>query len=176
MEQAGTAQNTLGKVLRVASVDSLSVLVIAGCALALCLLAGYWMECLFCGGALGAGALEWRGRRRLASAVAGGFRMLIISQLLLLAVIVVYAVWRLFTLDAGELLDLLRRYPLAGRFLADYPQPRLIKPVLEVSLNLTYGLLIVLSMLFQGGLAVYYALARRRLAGRLVPPPAPRGQ
>ncbi len=173
MSEQDEIKRKLNKVLQIASVDHISVLVIAGCAVLLCLLSGYWLEAIFGTLACGAGLVERHGYKQVSDGIHDGFKSLIRSQLLLLVIILVYAIWRLQTADASELLEKISEYPFMQEFIEVYPYPELLEPVIGISLSLTYGLLIILSLIFQGGLAWWYARSAKRLQGSLVPPQPP---
>ncbi len=161
----------LSKVIKVSTIDYYSVLAVAGCAVPICALGGYWLEAIFALLACTAGLLERHGNKLLQTAqLTNGFKSLVSSQLLLLAVILVYAVWKLLTADAGEWLARISSYPIMQEFLKGYPYPELLQPALELSLKLTYSLLFVISLFFQGGLAWWYRHTGRLLKKAITPP------
>jgi len=169
-----TPEDILRRVLRVARLDGMSVLVIAG-GVAL----GSLVLQDFFGAAAGfviasAGAVELRGRKLLLAGQSRGLDWLIGSQLWLVTVILLYAAWRLQAYDPA----LMKHYALpvlrselvepllAANGLREGDALRLVR-TLYIILYLALG---VLSFCFQGGLALYYRKRRdavtAALAGR----------
>lgn len=171
-EREDRAVWVIGRVLRVSGADSLGVMVVAGLALVYCLVAGHFGVIPFCVVALGAGWIERAGRDRLAGGRGRAFPLLRVSQLVLLLTVCVYAVWRLMTWDAREILAVAESSPLAGALLDGLPDRDLLVPFLDLAIRVFYILLIVLSVVFQGGMWVYYRRAER-IAGGLERAPAP---
>ena len=166
-------QKALQRVLRIARADSLSVMILAGLSLLLALAMLEPMGLAVSALALAAGVMEWRGCRALKRRDAEtGMKLLVRAQIFLLAVILVYCVRCIASFDAG--------------FLKDEVVPRLnewLPALLDMSFDeflqesgltaddlvamarkaflLLYATVAVLSLLVQGGLALYY---RRRIA------------
>jgi hypothetical protein len=104
------------------------------------------------------GALEVRGYRLLQRGHADGLRWLIRSQLVVLGVIWVYVVTRLVSFDEGTV-----REAFSSDMRASLSELGLsfedILPLVRRTFYLLYGGVLAVTLLYQGGLALYY---RRR--------------
>jgi len=159
------------RVLFVAGFDGWSVVGIATAGTLLALLLGDLGSMLVGGLIVAAGAMELHGRRRLQRRDAGGMRWLIRAQMFLLTVILVYCVTRLGSFDAetamGNLTpDMEAVLTEAGLSRAD------IAPLVRTTFIATYATVAVVSLLFQGGLALYYRSRAPRVTAALARPPA----
>lgn len=172
-----TPEERLVRVLRISKLNGLSIAVVAGvCALG-SLLFGDWM-----GAAVGAivtvgGLMELSGRRQLLHGDADGMLRLVRSQMLVLGVIVVYAVSRLASFDLDSALgnltpDMRNDLTQSGVDLAA------ITPMVRLMFYAMYGSVAVVTLIYQGGMALYYRrrtdVVKQALAARLrpvVPPP-----
>lgn len=103
---------------------------------------------------------EFRGRKRLLSYDPNAATLLGWNQLGLLAAIVVYCLWMLHGASAatGELSHTLQGYSEQGTI--DLGE---VESLYRTAANAAYGGAIVLSVLFQGGNALYYFTRRRHL-------------
>ena len=160
------------RVLFVAGFDGWSVVVVAGLGLLLSLLFGS-LTGIFVGLLLiGAGAMELHGRRLLRRRNAEGMRWLVRAQVFLLGVILVYCVSRLGSFDAetamGNLTpDMQAALTEAGLTTAD------LMPLVHGAFLATYSVVAVVSLFFQGGLALYYRNRTARVTAFLAgAPPA----
>ena len=104
---------------------------------------------------LAAGIMELRARRQLLRRDATGMQKLVRAQLLLLAVIMVYCASRLGSYDQESMLgnltpDMKAMLKESGVEVAE------IVPLVRLTFFATYGLLAVLTLIFQGGLLLYY--------------------
>jgi len=109
--------------------------------------------------AASAGAMEFVGGKRLGIRAAGATRLLVSSQLLLLSLIVGYCAWRYANpnidyLRFALLEDSKRTLREAGISEDDF---------LRFLQKLIYACVALVSLCYQGGLAVYYAIKGRRL-------------
>lgn len=163
-------EKTYRRVLFVAGFDGWSVVIVAGLGMLLSLLFGS-LNGIFVGLLLiGAGAMELHGRRLLRRRNAAGMRWLVRAQLFLLSVILVYCASRLGSFDAetamGNLTpDMEAALTEAGLAKAD------ILPLVQTAFVATYAILALLTLIFQGGLALYYRSRTDRVAAHLTPPP-----
>jgi hypothetical protein len=177
------ADKALKWVLRLSWLDGWSMLVIAVLSLLLTLLLfnplGIFISLLI----LSAGVIELRGRRALKRRRADGMKLLVRSQLLVLTVILVYCARCLGSYDAGyvrdELIPEMRQTLLAmlGISLDDLMVQagltvnELVPRVHQMFLAL-YGGVVVLSLLFQGGLALFYRRKTALVTEALAAPPS----
>jgi hypothetical protein len=148
----------LRRLLRVAKFDGMSVLGVAG-AFALVSAASRDVS----GAVIGllvaaAGAVELHGVALLRSGLAGGLRWLVSSQVYLMTVMLVYVALRLSSPDISAIrpivtADLANQIHLAGMTVDDF--------LLEF-LRLVYLVVGAATVLYQGGMTVYYL--RRRAA------------
>ena len=183
------SQKALKRVRGIARADSLSIMILAGLSLLLALALIEPMGIAISALALAAGVIEWRGCRALKRRDAEtGMKLLVRAQLFLLAVILVYCVRCIASFDAG--------------FVKDDVIPRLnelLPALLDMNFNeflqesgltaddlvvlarkaflLLYTTVAIVSLLVQGGLALYYRrrtpLVTAALAELPVVPPQP---
>lgn len=116
--------------------------------------------------AAGAGALELHGAGLLRHGEARGCRWLVASQLALLAVILGYAALRLEHVNLAPMESLLtaeQRRVIAQSGLTP-------AEVLGMTYRLTYVVVCAVSLVYQGGMAVYYFRRRGALAAALSEP------
>ena len=124
----------------------------------------------------GAGGMELHGRKRLKRRDAGGMRWLVRAQLFLLTVILVYCVSRLASFDAESAMgnltpDMAAMLKESGLEQAD------ILPLVHTAFLALYGSVAAVSILYQGGLALYYrSRVARVTAAMAAPPSVPRPQ
>jgi hypothetical protein len=116
------------------------------------------------------GALEVHGYRLLKRRNIDGLRWLIRSQLVVLGVIGVYAVSRLASFDEGTVReaftsDMRASLSDLGLSLED------ILPLVRRTFLLLYGGVLAVTLLYQGGLALYYHRRRPAIEIALQPPP-----
>jgi hypothetical protein len=160
------------RVLLIAALDGWSVIGAAGLgtliSLALLNLSGVFVGLLVAA----TGAMELHGRRRLLRRDAAGMRWLVRAQTCLLSVILVYCVTRLGSFDAetamGNLTpDMEAALAESGLSKAD------LLPLVQATFFTTYAVAAVISLIFQGGLTLYYRSRTARVTAFLAPPPLP---
>ncbi len=177
------AQKTLRRVQTVAYVDGWGVVAVAGLSLLLTLATGQLMGLFVSAFVLLGGVIELRGRRALLRRDPDGVRLLVRAQLIILAVILVYCLRCILSFDTGYLRD--QVLPEANQALQAMLGVSLndllgesglttadLVPLVRQAFMLTYAAVAVTSLLYQGGLALYYRrradLVREALAA---PPP-----
>jgi hypothetical protein len=151
-------EETLQRVLRVANIDGLSVLAVAGILALAAAAAGD-----YAGAAIGllvaaAGAIELHGAGLVRAGETRGMKWVLASQPYLLAILLAYCVLRLTNFDAtllraamtDEMRDTIQQ---AGYGVDEF---------LRLVYNLTYGTLAIATLIYQGGMTLYYL--RRRAA------------
>jgi hypothetical protein len=168
------AEKSLRRVLLVSAIDGWSIAVFAGLCTLVSLVFGEWVGVYIGALITGAGILELRGRTRLIKGNITGLSWLIRAQVLILAVVGLYAFRNLLAFDEAALVaeitpEIRNAMDQIGLSITDLQ--KLMKPVY-------YGLyltVIGLTLIFQGGMALYYASRRKRiteaLAARQTPPP-----
>lgn len=120
------------------------------------------------------GAIEVRGYRMLKRRNIDGLRWLIRSQLVVLGVIWAYAVTRLVSFDEGTVRaaftsDMRASLSDLGLSLED------ILPLVRRAFYLLYGGVLAVTLLYQGGLALYYRRRGPAIEIALQPPPVAPG-
>jgi hypothetical protein len=118
------------------------------------------------------GVLELRGRQQLVRRNPGGMRLLVRAQMLLLLVILVYCVSRLASFDEGTVLGNLT--PEMEAVLKENGLERGdILPAVQMMFYIGYGAVAFVSILFQGGLTLYYRSRTASVSAALAPRPEP---
>jgi hypothetical protein len=172
------AEKSLRRVLLISAIDGWSITVFAGLCTLLSLPFGEWVG--VCIGAIvtTGGIVELRGRTRLINGDATGLSWLVRAQVLILATIWLYAFRTLLAFDQAaimaEITPEMRDYlAMSGVALADVEA--LLKPVYFGFYLVVMGV----TLLFQGGLALYYFSCRTNVSTALatsradVPPSLP---
>lgn len=157
------AEKTLRNVLAISAIDGWSIALFAGLCTLISLLTGGWIGVVVGGLVTAAGVLELRGRARLIRGEQSGLALLVRAQLLILGVIWLYSFENLIAFDQTALMaavtpEMRSALSQAGVSLSDL-EP-LVKPV-YFGLYLT---VIGVTLLFQGGLALYYQSRKARVA------------
>ena len=176
-------EKALKRVLTISRLDGWSLVVIAGLSLLITLLLveplGMAISLLI----LVAGVMELRGRRALQRRDSGGMRLLTRSQMFVLAVILVYCARCIGSFDAGYLKD--EVLPEARQSLMSWFGISLDEFLKEGGLTvndlllmaqkavwLLYGTVAIVSLVYQGGLALYYRSKVRLVTEALAATPA----
>lgn len=168
------AENGLKRVIGISRVNGWSITILSGLGTLVSLAFGDMVGAGLGLLATGAGAMEVRGHRLLRSGDPDGAKWLVRAELFLLAIIATYAAGRLLSFDAESVRenitpDQQALLEEAGLQMAD------IIPLVRLVFRLFYGALLLVTCLYQGGLALYYrrkvplleeALARRTPAAR----------
>ena len=120
---------------------------------------------------LAAGIMELRGRRRLRRRDASGMQLMIRAQIFLLGVILVYCVARLGSFDAETAMGNLT--PDMDASLRELGMTRAqVLAYTRTMFYAVYSVVAVVSLLFQGGLALYYRRCTGAVGEALAVPPA----
>ena len=169
------AQKALKRVLTVSRFNGWSVIIIAGLGILLTLVLGDVLGTIIGLLAVVSGWMEVRGGRKLKQRDPEGMKLLVRSQLLLLSVILAYCASRLGSFDAetamGNLTpDMAASLKEVGLERAD------ILSMVRTTFYVTYVTVAVVTVFYQGGMALYYrrktALVTEALAALPVVPPA----
>ncbi len=151
-------------VLRISNINAWSVTLIASGFTLLSLL-GWSVAGIVVGSAVtGAGLMELHGQKALKTNPSQARQWMVGSQVWLMTGVLSYCIWRLIMLDpadpfavlgdAGQLLQMVEIMGIP---------PAHLEQLFVQSYRITYGLIAALTVLFQGGLALYY----RSRIGRL---------
>jgi hypothetical protein len=173
MLPAPTSQEKiLQRVLFISAVDGWSIAVVAALGGLVSLLFGDLSGVAVGVLVLAAGVTELRGRKQLRRRDAAGMKLLVRAQLFLLTVILVYCVSRLGSFDAEMVManmtpEMQAALTEAGVSRAD------VLPLVRTVFYVGYGTVAVVSIFFQGGLALYYRHRTGAVNEALATPPAP---
>ncbi|HVZ66263.1 MAG TPA: hypothetical protein VG936_16985 [Lacunisphaera sp.] len=164
-------EKALRRVLKVSRANGWSVVVVASLGILLALLLGD-LSSVFIGALVAfAGGMEVRGNKKLRRRDADGLKLLVRSQLFLLTVILVYCAMRLGSFDADTVMGSLT--PDMEALLKESGIQRAdILPLVRLAFYTLYFTLAVVSLLYQGGMALYYRAKSRRVREALAAPPA----
>lgn len=166
------------RVLVISATDGWSVAVFAGLCAVLSLLFGEWLGFGIGATIAGAGAMELHGRRKLINGEANGMSFLIRAQLIILLAIWLYAFGRLLTYDETAILTRITPeareliFRLYGITVAE------LQPLIRPMYFAFYLIVVGATLLFQGGLALYYRTRKSAVRAalekaRATPPPLP---
>lgn len=163
-------RSVIEKIARIARWNGGSIAVVAGLGAVFSLAGGDWVGAGFAAVVTVAGAQEFKAGRGLADPATGAGpaldpgrarQTLVRSELVVLATIVLYSLWRLATADvAAEL----ARMPEAERALLaslTAGDMLLLEQMFTLALKVTYSTLIAVSLVYQGGLAWWYSKTLR---------------
>lgn len=156
------AERSLRRVLLVSAIDGWSIAVFAGLCTIVCLVIGEWLGVSIGGFIVAAGVIELRGRATLVRGDASGLSWLIRAQAMIIGIIWLYAFRTLLAFDQqaimAELTPEMRDYlQMSGISLETIES--LLKPVYFG----VYLTVMAVTLLFQGGLALYYFSSRVRV-------------
>jgi len=155
-----SAEQTLAKVLKISRLNGWSIAIVAGVCTLGSLAFGNLVGGLVGLLATGAGVMEIRGNRMLQRRDLVGLKWLVQAELFLLAVLATYAITRLVSFDREAVLanitpDMQALFKQAGIETAD------IVPLVRTMFFAIYGSVLIVTFIYQGGMALYY---RRRSA------------
>ncbi len=164
-------QLALKRVLKISRMNGWSVALFAG----LCALISLALGDLVGGGTglfiAAGGVMEIRGHHLLKKREADGLTWLVRSQLFVLGVILAYAVSRLFSFDSEYVLSNLT--PEMEGLLKDGGISRAeIVPLVQTAFRAAYGSVILVTLIYQGGLAFYYRRKSPLVIEALAQPPS----
>lgn len=166
---AGPRAKPIRKAARVAAFNGWATAIIAALSapFALFSLSGF----LVCAGLAVVAYNELRGRRRLLVFDPAAATQLGWNQLGLLALITVYCLWATYSnlFGASSFDSQLTAHPEIGNALGSLDE---FKPLIEQMVVLFYGVVIALSVVFQGGNALYYFTRRKYIEEYLRETPA----
>jgi len=156
----------LARLLRLAKLDGAVVLGLAGAFTLASAAAGNRLEMLIGLLIAGAGAFELHGAGLLQGGEMRGLKWLVSSQLYLLVTVLLYVGLRLVSFDPS-LINLIMTDTLRQRYLDAGLTSEQIDQVVQWSYYLTYTIVGVLTVVYQGGMAIYYYRRRSAVAAAL---------
>jgi hypothetical protein len=167
------AEKTLKRVLFISAFDGWCVIVIAALGTLLTLAFGDYSGVVVGLLIAAAGGLELRGRKALKRRDPAGMTTLARSQLFLMAVILVYCTTRLGSFDSATAMgnltpDMEALLQESGIQKAD------ILPLVRLSFLAIYGGVALGTLIFQGGMILYYRAKTNLVIEALSTPPPPR--
>ncbi len=168
-------EHALRKVRRFSRLNGWSVTIVAGLAMLVAMMLGDLV-----GQGVGllatvCGLMEVHGQRRLSRRDAEGMRWLVRSQVFLLGVILVYAVSRLASFDADTAMGNLTP-EMATALREAGMDPAELLPLVRLTFYGFYSVVIVVTVLYQGGLALYYRSRGSLVAAALAANPVRLGE
>jgi len=152
-------RETLARVLRVATIDGRLLLFIAGTCAVFAAYVGDLPGAVVGCCAAGTGALELNGVNRLRASVAEGVEHLIRSQELLLGIVLLYAGYQLANFNPEVLLASVTP-AMRSKFRELGLNSDQYLPLLKQSYQAFYVTFGIVSIFYQGGLALYYRRSR----------------
>lgn len=157
---------TLHRLLRLARLDGTVVLALASAFAIASALGGNGLEVLIGVLIAGAGALELHGAGLLRTGEVRGISWLVASQVYLLTAVLGYVTLRLISFDPS-LINLIMTDALRQRYLEAGLTHAQIDQVVEWSYYLTYAIVGVVTLFYQGGMALFYFRRRDAVAKAL---------
>jgi len=166
MTQVDPQEKQLRRVLRISKINAWTVTIISGGFAVLNLIGMSLIGVLVGGGVAGAGLMEMRGHRRLEAGEPGARDWMVFSQVWLILCVLAYCGSRLAALDPADPFALLgdpdglhELVALAGISLEE------LGDLFVQIYTYTYGAVAALTVVFQGGLGLYYWVRVGRLEG-----------
>jgi hypothetical protein len=156
-------EEAFARVLRLARFDGLGVLFVAGLFAILSALAGDRAGAIIGLLIAGAGAIELHGATLLVHGQSRGMRWLVISQLYLMVTILGYCEYRVLNVD----LSLLRAAVTSEMKAQITSVGWTVDEFVQFAYRLTWFVLAVVTVLYQGGMAIYYVRRRKAVARAL---------
>jgi len=149
--------DTLRRVIKIARLDGLSVLIVSGLCALVAIALGDLISSIVGLLVAAAGWSEWHGAKLLRRGDAGGLTWLVRSQLSLLSIILLYAVTRMASYDPEYVRSLItpdmnQMFQSAGLSVQE------VMPMVRTTFYAGYGTLALVTLVYQGGLALYYRL------------------
>jgi hypothetical protein len=163
-----SAEKTLRRVLVIAGIDGWSIAAFAGLCTLISLLCGEWLGVGIGGLITTAGMIELRGRKRLMRGEADGMSGLVRAQLIILGTILLYSLENLLAYDEAAIMAQIT--PEIRGLVSQWLGVSIseLQPLMRPVYMCVYITLSVVTVLFQGGLALYYRSCRAMVSDALV--------
>jgi hypothetical protein len=149
------------RIARIAGRNGWTVAVVAALCLVVSLLELSAAGILVCLAGVASGCMELSGRRRLKENSLEAGRWLARSQLLLMAAIILYSAYHLLAFDPKKFMTDIP--PDLRSALLMYGDQKAIEGWLTKAVHILYRSLMAGTLLYQGGLGLYYTWATRKL-------------
>ena len=174
-----TPKETLHRVMRTALLNGWSIALFAGFCAFVSLAFGDWVGAFIGTVVTVGGVVEIRGRRRLEQRDAeGGMEMLIRAQLIVMGVIWVYGVERLMSFDLegtmielGSAIKMISDPDLKAMIDQVGLSPQDILGLTRITFYSMHATALLVTLIYQGGLALYYRSRREIVREALTAPP-----
>jgi type IV secretory pathway TrbD component len=167
----------LHRVINVARADSMAVLFCSGASLVISILQANWVFAIFSVLAIVAGLMERQGARLLDDGFAAGIAWLPGSQGVLFTVVIGYVAWRWKHFDPSAYwaeIPVAAQQKILDQMRASGLDPEADRePLLRVMNGLMCFTLGVVTLLYQGGLALWYRLQQHYVLAALQNPSTP---
>ena len=162
MGEEATFERKIQRAISVSRINGWSIAGFAGLCTLVVLLMGDWLGVVIGLSVAASGVMELRGNRLLVAREKKAFGWLIGSQIVLMAVLWVYASYQLIRFDprnpwamfSEEFKDLI---------LSINPDVYLVEAMLRFTVQATYLALILAVLIYQGGLCLYYFSRKKYL-------------
>lgn len=169
---ASPAEKNLRRVLLISAIDGWSIALFAGLCTLIALLFASWISVIIGALITAAGVIELRGRGRLVRGDPTGMSGLVGAQLIILGTIWLYSLVNLITYNEAAIVakitpELRNALSQSGFEVED------LLPMLKPAFFGFYLVVMGVTLLFQGGLALYYHSRRPRVVAALTTPVAP---
>ena len=158
MSESDPETQRLKRLLRISKANGWCVACVAGGFACISLLSLSLAGVLVGGVVRAAGVMEIKGHRRLEAGLSGARGLMAGSQVLLVICVVLYCWWRLVSFDSSNPLALVGSFEGQIRQMAELalvPMSEIERQVTEIYM-LAYRLIAGVTLLFQGGLGLYY--------------------
>jgi hypothetical protein len=155
-------EKTLRRVLFISAMDGWSVALFAGFCTLISLLMGEWIGVSIGAIITACGVFELRGRKQITRGDADGMKWLVRAQVFILCTIWLYASENMFAYDEAAILagvtpEMTEALHQAGLSMND------LRPMMKPVVYGFYLVVMGVTLLFQGGLALYYRSAREKV-------------
>lgn len=167
LRRAVVCRRPVRNAARTARFSALTILVIGVAGIPLAVLSPSWLGTVMVAGICAIGAVEYVGARRMQRGLISAAGLLGTNQLVFMGLIVAYCVTQMLTFSAAatesSLLPADVRSQLSQLQGGDLELDRQLRVWAPLAAYGFYSLVILLSLCFQGGLAVYYFTRKRHL-------------
>ena len=155
MASSTTPEQIVNRILRLAAINGWCVTVAAGLGALVSLIMADVIAGITGAIVMLGGITELRGRRAILRGDATGVRKLFVAQLIVLAMVWTYAVTQLLTFDAATVIAGLPAE--VHTMIADAAiDPAMFERMVTIAHTAVYGVLLLATLIYQGGLALYY--------------------
>ncbi|MFA6962080.1 MAG: hypothetical protein WC205_15100 [Opitutaceae bacterium] len=159
-------EKSLRRVLFISAMDGWSISLFAGLCTLISLLFGEWIGVSIGGIITACGIFELRGRKQLTRGNIDGFKWLVRSQVFILCTVLLYASENMFAYDEATLLagmtdDIRNALSQAGLSVED------LRPLMKPVVYGFYLIVMGVTLIFQGGLAIFYQRSRPSVVAAL---------